>query len=932
MNWEGLALTSRSAEDSKDRSRKTAFFFPFLFPALLIMIFFFPDALAQENPAPLIVGVEVWADSLSKDEHLENLISVKQGDAYSLRTITESIKQIYKTGLFSDVQVLKSGEQQVRLKFMLTRKLLVRKIHFRGNKGMSGRRLREALFSLRTDGFFSEEKLSHADEELKRALNHEGYFQPEINAAFMRNAPAPEVDVIFTIQAGKRFVIEDIHFAGNGVIPEKDLKNKMKTREGAVYIPSRLEQDLSRLRDIYAALGYPRTEVELADEKFNEEDGRVSLLLNIRPHERIDIVIKGADIPVRLVNPIWEEMIFEEWGVSEGEARILSYLRGKGFIFAAVSSSIERTGSAIRVIHEVSSGQKFKIQDVRFEGISHFSAAQLKEHLGIAEPTLFFGSIDGERIFELPRDVKSLYESRGFSNVQVDMNFIQGEKKVIAVFHIEEGIQQRIEKIVVRGASLCNPDTLLAQVSIVEGGPYFPPLIQREIEKLETYYLNLGVRGTKIEAKTEVMEDNRFRVTFEIQEGRKIRIQNLVIVGNLVTRKKTIMRELRIKEGDVANYEWIMGSKRNLERLGVFSEVKFEEIPVSPDAENLVITLREGERNYASVGLGLETRNEPFAAAISINDVRLRGTAEFMRSNIFGLAANLSFVSQFSLAEKRAVIGWEQPYFLFDFPIETYFNAWIEEEDRQSFGFKREGVSLTGIRPVFHELLMLTTLRYARTTLTYLDIFPSEVDRQFYPYSTTSFSPSFIRDRRDDAFNPERGYFGSLAFEWAFPLFETESNFFKGVLKYQRFFSVVSRVKLGSTFRLGLGVGKMPIHERFFAGGSNSFRGAKFDELGPKDPASGKPVGGKALILFNFDLTFPVVSSLKNLSGAVFYDLGNGFYNRSDVDLRDLEHALGLGLRYRTPLGPVRFELGWNLSNPEKRGKPLVFFTIGNVF
>lgn len=923
---------SRSAGDSENRGGKPSVFSRILCLILFILISLVSDAISQEKPAPLVAGVEVWVDGPAKSENMDNLISVKQGDVYSLKAITESLKQIYKTGLFSDVQVLKSGEEQVRLKFMLTRKLLVRKIHFRGNKGISGRKLREALYSLRMDSFFSEEKLAQAGEELKRALNRVGYFQPEIDAVFKRNVPAPEVDVTFAIRAGKRFVVEDIHFAGDGVISEKDLKKKMKTREGGLYIPSRLEQDISRLKDIYVGLGYRRAEVELADEKFNKENGRVSLFLSLNPHDRIDIVIKGAEVPIRIVAPIWEERIFEEWGLSEGEARILSYLRGKGFIFATVSSSIEKTGSAIQVVHKVSPGQKFKIQDIMFKGMSHFSAAQLREQLGIAEPALFFRAINGEKIFELPRDIQSLYESQGFSNVQVDMNFIRGEKKVTAVFYIDEGTQQRIENIAFRGASLFNPETLLARISIVEGGPYFAPVIQREVEKLEAFYLDQGIRGTKIEAKTEALDDNRFRVTFEIQEGRKVRIQNLVVAGNLTTRKKTIQRELRIKEGDYAYSERMAASKRNLERLGVFSEVKFEEIPISPETENLVITLREGERNYASVGLGLETRDEPFASAISINDVRLRGTAEFMRTNVLGLAANLSFVSQFSLAEKRAVISWKQPYFLFNFPVETYFNAWIEEEDRQSFGFKREGVSLTGIRSIFYELLMLTTLRYARTTLTYLEISPSEVDRQFYPYSTTSLAPSFIREKRNDAFNPERGYFSSLAFEWAFPLFETESNFLKGVFKYQRFFPIVSRVNLSSTFRLGLGMGKMPIHERFFAGGSNSFRGEKFDKLGPKDPASGKPVGGKALILFNFDLAFPVISGLKDLSGAVFYDTGNVFYNRSDFDLRDLEHALGFGLRYRTPLGPVRFELGWNLSNPEKRGKPLVFFTIGNVF
>jgi len=127
-------------------------------------------------------------------------------------------------------------------------------------------------------------------------------------------------------------------------------------------------------------------------------------------------------------------------------------------------------------------------------------------------------------------------------------------------------------------------------------------------------------------------------------------------------------------------------------------------------------------------------------------------------------------------------------------------------------------------------------------------------------------------------------------------------------------------------------MGRMPIHERFFGGGANSFRGRPYDELGPTDPQSGNPVGGKALVLFNLEVRWRLFSGLPNLEAAVFYDKGNVFAKRNDFDLARLEDALGLGLRYRTPLGPLRFDLGWNLGRTPGRGQPLVFVTIGNVF
>jgi len=924
---------SRSGEGSKIGRRRLAFPAWGVCLVLSVLGLFVSTAFPQDTEVPVVANVEVWVDGSPDTENLDSLISVRPGDRYSLAAVSAAIKQIFQSGLFSDIEVIRGGVERIGLKFVLTRKLIVRKIHFRGEKGVSGQKLRNALYSLQEDGYFSEERLQRATDELKIALNDEGFFQSSIQASARRVQGVPLIDIAFVIQAGARYAISDIRFEGNAAIPVADLKTTMRTRVGNLYSLNRLDQDLVRLRELYVEQRYPRVEVELIAEEFFPENGTVFLLIRIDPDERIEIVISGAEVSPDLVRPIWEEKIFEDWGLSEGEARILDHLRARGYILATVDSRIERTGRGIRVIHRVDPGQKYKIQDIRFQGNSYFSADEIKKALGIAEGTLFFGVLDGKRIYELPGEIKILYQIQGFPDAQVGFQFFLEGTKLQAIYSIQEGRQQRIETIGIAGAVLVDPGTIRGQLSIAEGGPFFRPAIQREVERLNALYLDQAVRGTRIESQIESRGDGLFKVVFNIREGRVVRIQSLLISGNLVTRKKVIQRELRIREGDLARADQIAASKQNLERLGIFSSVTVEEIPVSDEMEHVVISVREGERNYVGFGVGLETK-EPVWSASSLlaADLRLRGTAEYMRSNVFGSAASLSFVTQFSLSEKRAVVIWQQPYFFFSFPVQTSLSAWTESEDRQSFTFQREGISLTGIRPIFWDLDFLATVRHTRTVLKKLGIPPNEIDREFYPYSKTSLAPSFILERRDDAFNPERGAFSSLALEWAFPLFQTESDFLKALFKYQRYFSPVPRVLFGSTFRLGLGQGKIPIHERFFAGGSNSFRGAEFDELGPKDPESGIPTGGKALLLFNFEGSFPVVSAFRNLSGLVFYDVGNVFSGRDDLNLAGLEHAVGAGVRYRSPLGPARLELGWNLTDPERRGKPIVFITIGNIF
>lgn len=895
--------------------------------------FYVSAAAFQVADIPRVEKVEVWVDGRPDTENLESLISVRPGDRYSLAAVSEAIKHIFQSGLFSDITVVRSGAEAVGLEFKLTRKRIIRKIHFKGEKGVSSLKLRNALYSLQEDDFFSEEKLKRAIDELDLALNDEGFFQPTIQASVKRLERVPLNDVSFVIQAGTRYAISDVRFEGNGRIPEAALREVMDTKRGDLYNLGRLDRDLARLREFYRDQGYPRAEVDLVAENFFPENGSVFLRIRLDLDERIEFVISGADIPSSLVRPIWEEKIFEDWGLSEGEVRILEHLREQGYVLATVDSRIERTESGIKVIHRVEPGPEFRIREVHFEGNRFFSSDEIKKALGIEGRSVLFGGLSGKMIYELPGEIKAIYQTRGFPDPQVSFQFVQEGKNLAVVFSIQEGSQQRIETIEIVGAALIDPGTIRDHLGISEGGPFFRPAIQREVEKLNVLYLNEAIRGTTIRSRIEAAGDNAFKVVFNINEGRAVRIRSLLISGNLVTRKTVIQRELRIAAGEPARADQIAASRRNLESLGIFSAVAIEEIPISDEWEHVVVSVREGDRNYVGLGIGIETKDPVRSSSLLLNtDLRLRGTAEYMRSNVFGRAASLSLVSQFSLSEKRLVLIWQQPYFFFNLRVPTSLNGWVEEVDRQSFTFEREGVSVAGMRALVRDLDILATVQYTRTVLKKLEIPPNEIDREFYPYSKTSLAPSFILDRRDDAFNPERGSFSSAALEWAFPLFQTESDFLKALFKHQRYLSPVARILLGATFRLGLGQGRIPIHERFFAGGSNSFRGAEFDQLGPKDVESSVPVGGKALLLFNLEGSFPVISALPDLAMVVFYDVGNVFTNRSDLDLGRLEQAVGAGMRYRTPLGPVRLELGWNLTEPERQGEPIVFITIGHIF
>ncbi len=883
---------------------------------------------------PTIERIDLIIDEEPGDTEMKNLIPLEEGEAFSLKRISESIKQLYQTGLFSDIEVLRKPGQGMDLTFHLTRKLFINRIDFTGNNEIPQNKIKENLYSLREEGAYSEESLDKGVQEIKEILREEGFFRPDIKTIVEKDPASPRVNVSFVIQAAKRYTVGSIDFTGNLVLPKKELKKRMHTEEGQEFVPSRLQEDLDRLREIYNSMDYRRAEVLLEEQNFDESRELVFLLIKVLPQQKIEFNVTGADVPLDLIRPIWEAQIFEEWGLSEGEAKIINHMRKKGYLFPVVDSSVQYEDNLMRIIHHVKPGRRYNIQGLSFEGLDYFTPEEIQEELLMKQGFSLFKKIDGARLFELPREIELLYESHGFPETKVELYLQKENQKIRPVLSIQEGRQEKIDRISITGIRFFQEEDLLEQINCVPGGPFFQPDIQKDIEELRRYYLNQGFRGTEINAVVQPTNGSQYSVRFEVEEGRRIQVENVIITGYEATKKTTISRELLLKEGDYARYDAILRTKRNLERLGIFTEVRIDEIPTSSEGANLLVNVREGARNYASLGLGLESKNKPRTFDVWNNDYRLRGTAEYIRYNVFGSAAQASLVGQISLRETRGVFSWRQPYF-FGLPLETYLNIWVEREARTSFTYEGSGISLTTVKSISEKENMdfLTTLKYAERTITELGFMDeSEIDRRFYPFSTTSISGSYIWEKRDDPFNPTQGFFFSSALEWAFPYFKTESDFLKTFNKFQYYASLIPGLTLGSTIRLGLAKGRVPIYERFFAGGSSSYRGAEFDELGPKDSESGKPVGGKALLLFNFELTFPIVSTLRELYGSVFYDKGNVFSTRKQMSLAGLQDALGVGLRYRTPLGPVRLEIAWNLDAAPGEKNILGFITIGNVF
>ena len=188
-------------------------------------------------------------------------------------------------------------------------------------------------------------------------------------------------------------------------------------------------------------------------------------------------------------------------------------------------------------------------------------------------------------------------------------------------------------------------------------------------------------------ARVERPADGRVSLVYEITEGTPVTIRDVFVTGNRTTRNSVIRREIRVEKGAVADFSLIQETKRRLERLGIFSEVRVDEVQTGPGDEVVVVTVREGEKNYVGLGLGFESE-DPMTGSLAgwPGNSRPRGTAEYIRSNVFGLGAQVGVLGQIALGangvrELRTVASWSQPYLL-GLSMPTTILGWAEREAR----------------------------------------------------------------------------------------------------------------------------------------------------------------------------------------------------------------------------------------------------------
>jgi outer membrane protein assembly factor BamA len=758
-------------------------------------------------------------------------------------------------------------------------------------------------------------------------------------------------------------------------------------KPGKPYTPERIKTATTLMRNALAKQHRLASTVHEDPPRYEKASNRVDVSIKVEVGPMVIVRTSGARLSwipfmsgreMKRLIPIYSERAIDQDLVDEGQQNLVDYFQKKGYFDAKVTTTFQRQPRQILLVYQIDRGKKHKVDAITFHGNHQISESDLQAQVTVKKSHIWtHGSISQKLIKQSRNNLLALYRDKGYEEAKVTPHVTDHEQKIDLAFEVEEGQQTVIANVNVSGNKAFPINKLTAPHALEarSGGPYSARRLEQDRNRMTATYLDHGYLNAEVKASVIRHPDNPHQVdvSYAITENQMVRVSDVVYLGQKITRMSLLKKTAKVAPEEPMQQAELLEADSRLYDLNVFDWASVgPKKPITDQTEEeTLVKVHEAKRNEMTYGFGFEVSHRggniptgtvavPGLPTIGLGNNQIApsestfasplGSIEFTRRNIRGLAESASASLLLSRLDQRALIAYSQPHFLGS-----------EWKSLSSFSLERTtenplfAASLGDLSFQLERLLNRKTntrlqLRYDfnKTVLSHL-LVDELVLPQDRDVRLSTLSGTLLRDTRDKPLDAHRGSYATVNLGITPVALGSSADFAKLFGQYA-FYKPFHSVVFANSLRLGLvkefSGSFVPTSQLFFSGGGTTLRGFPIDEAGPQrlvpfcnvlQNQSGcvnvtVPVGGRQLFILNSEVRFPL-RIMKPLGGVFFYDGGNV---DSAINLNNFfnnyTNTVGFGLRYATPIGPIRIDIGRNL-NPVPGINPTQYFiTLGQAF
>ena len=893
-----------------------------------------PGPAAASPAPPVVVAAEIASPHRLDTPLPAEIVGALRGTARWRGAVRDVVARLWALGLFETVRVEEepAAPAGVRLRFHVTRRPWVASLDFRGERGLPDVELAAAA-GLALGGDASPARLEQARRAVLERLRREGYFGAGVDVESVLDAATNGRDVSFVVASGERARVGEVELRGLARAPARLARRAFGVEAGDRYREAAVREGAAELERQLREEGFVEARVEVASTAWSPADDRVQVVLAVTEGPRLRVELRGnevlSDAALRERLTFGLAGVVDEVELRSSVRRIEAAYRERGHALATAGATLERRDHEVLVRIAVVEGPRVTVESVTFTGVTRVPEAQLRQRMETAPPGVLRRRVFQEAALE--RDVRALTAflvAEGHAEARVGppaVTYSEDRTHVRVVVPVDEGPRLRIGSVRLAGVGALPEPELRAALALPPGTPWSEYAVDQVRRVLERRYARAGYLAARVEITSE-RRDGEMDVLFTVTEGPRTRVGRVLVRGLTRTAPHVVLRELPLAAGDPFDPDALVEAQRKLALLGLFESVEVEPLrPAPAPFADVTVTVREGKPWHLAGGVGYST----FEGA--------RGFAEVGHDNLFGTGRSLALRFRLSERGDRTDLLYREPWLL---GTRWQGDGGLFRERREEIGFdlERWGLALGALRELWPERIrgLRGAIRYQLSQVDRFDVDPTPVEEDVTPGSEriATLTHELTLDRRDQPLDPRRGSFHLASLEVGGFVLGGDADFLKTRLETAWLLDWLPPTVLALGLRLGLATpfgdtDDLPIEERFFAGGATTVRGYRERRLGPLD-AKGNPLGGNVLVVVNVEWRFPL---WRWLGGAVFFDSGAVTGRVADLAVDELRSGVGAGVRLRTPVGPLRLDVGYPLDRvPHQDQKLRVYVTVGYPF